>query len=501
MKKGFYSIGSIIILLLAAVIFVLVPAMSERSSGKQLPDYGSFNGRHIRYEEGSEFHKAVNELKDYYEAQGADFENEYAAMFYSQIFSQAFQNVIGSYALDYFTESTGYVVPTSALNRAIRKLDIYCDSNGQFSAAMYENYTDTEKRKTQESVVKNLTQMRSYEDLFGSMAEVGYAPIYGLKCSSGEIEFIRKMGEKKHAFDAVSFDMKNYPDSEKVAFGKAHTDLFVNYNLKVISCESEAKAKEVVKRINNSEITFEDAFTEYSKAYYGDPETGVLSASHKYQLETAVVKPEDLDSIISLSAGAISPVIETASGYCVFKATEVPSQPDFDDPQTIATVYSYLLTREKSVIEDYYANIAKDFASKAQRSSFEEAVAEFNVPVTNIDPMALNFNDTSLVGSTPIAPDSTLGSVTSNENFFKTAFKLKKNEISAPVVLSASNQVIVLKCTDIAMGGTSIEDSKTVIAPAIAQASKASINYSILQNDKIVNNATEFMAVFNNNKS
>ena len=51
MKKGFYSIGSIIILLLAAVIFVLVPAMSERGSGKQLPDYGSFNGRHIRYEE------------------------------------------------------------------------------------------------------------------------------------------------------------------------------------------------------------------------------------------------------------------------------------------------------------------------------------------------------------------------------------------------------------------------------------------------------------------
>ena len=51
------------------------------------------------------------------------------------------------------------------------------------------------------------------------------------------------------------------------------------------------------------------------------------------------------------------------------------------------------------------------------------------------------------------------------------------------------------------MGGTSIEDSKTVIAPAIAQASKASINYSILQNDKIVNNAAEFMAVFNNNKS
>lgn len=501
MKKGFYSIGSIIILLLAALIFVLVPAMSERGSGKQLPEYGRYNDKRISYEEGTEFFKAVNELKDYYEAQGVEFESEYGSIFYSQIFSQAFQNVVGSYALDYFTESTGYAVPTSAINRSIRKLDIYCDSEGKFSPAMYDNYTDTEKRKTQESIVKNLTQMRSYEDLFGTMAEVGYSPVYGLKCSSGEIEFIRKMGEKKYAFDAVTFDMKNYPESEKVAFGKAHPDLFVKYNLKVISCESESKAKEVVKRLNNSELTFEDAITEYSKAYYGDRETGVLSANRKFQLSTAVVKDEDLSSITSLTAGAISPVIETASGYCVFKATENPEQPDFEDPQTISLVYSYLLTREKSVIEDYYANIAKDFASKAQRTDFETAVAEYNVPVTEIAPMALNYNDSSLVGSSSVAPDSNLAGVMSNENFFKTAFKLKKDEISAPVVLSSSNMVVVLKCTDIGVGGTSIEDSKTVIAPAIDQASKASINYSILESDRIVNNADKFMAAFNGSKS
>lgn len=501
MKKSFYSIGSIIILLLAALIFVLVPAMSDRSSGKQLPDYGKYNGKHIRYEDGSEFHKAVNELANYYEAQGIDLNSEYASMFYSQIFDQAFQNVIGSYALEYFTESTGYAVPTSAINRTIRNLDIYRDSDGKFSAAMYDNYTETEKRKTQDNVVKNLVQMRSYEDLFGSMAEVGDAPIYGLKASSNEIEFIRKMGEKTYSFEAVSFDMKNYPDSQKVAFGKAHSDLFVSYNLKVISCDSESKAKEVVKRVNNSEITFEDAITEYSKGYYGDKETGVLAANHKYQLETAVVKPEDLEKITSLTAGSISPVIETASGYCVFKATEAPVQPDFEDAQTITTVYSYLLTREKSVIEDYYTSVAKDFVSKANSTDFYSAAEEFSVVVTPVAPFALNYNDTLLVGKSSLSSIPSLSYAASNENFFKTAFKLKKDEISAPVVLSSASEVVVLKCTDITTGGTAIENAKTVIAPAIDQASKASINYSILQSDRIVNNSGEFMAAFNNNKS
>lgn len=497
MKKSFYSIGSIIILILAAFAFVFAGAADGCSQKTGLPEYGSYKGKPIKYEDGSEFQKAVLELENYYEAQGVDLNSEYASMFYSQIFAQAFQNVVGSFALEYFTDSTGYTVPTAARDRTILNLSVYKDDQGKFSRELYDKYTTKEKLEVQESTVKQLKQMRSYEDMFGSLAEVGYSPIYGLKSSSNEIEFIRKMGEKEYSFDAVAFDMKSYPDSEKVAFGKAHSDLFVEYNLKVISCESEAKAKEVVKRISNSEITFEDAIVEYSKSYYGDPETGVLSANRKYQLSTAVVKPEDLDVITSLEPETISPVIETASGYCVFKSTGAPADPDFTDPQTITTVYSYLLTREKTVIEDYYSNIAKDFASKAKATDYKSAAAASGVSVTSVSPFALNYNDTVLIGKSQLSGDAVLSYAISNENFYKTAFKLKKDEISGPIVLSEANSVVVVKCTDIRNGGTSAENAKDVIAPAIDQASKSSINYSILESDNIKNNAAAFMAAFN----
>lgn len=501
MKKSFYSIGSIIILLLAALIFVAIPAMSGAADAQRLPDYGSYNGKPVRYEENTDFYNAANELFNYYENQGVDFSSEYASTFYAPIFQQAFQNTIGGFALEYFTESTGYKAPTTAVNRSMRKLDMFRDGSGEFSPAIYQSYTETEKRKAQLRVEKTLTQMRSYEDIFGSMAEVGYSSIYGLKPSSAEIEFIRKMGEKQFAFDAAAFDMKNFPEEEKVAFGKAHKDLFVKYNVRVISCESESKAKEVAKRLNNSEITFEDAITEYSKKYYGDPETGVVSANYRYQLSNAVVNEADVEKITSLKANEVSPVVETASGYCVFQATENPTEPDFTDADTVVAAYSYLLTREKSVIEDYYANVAKDFAAKAAATDFMSAAESFGATATSVNASALNYNDTVLIGRSMFSDDPVLRFAVTNENFYKTAYKLKKDEISAPVVLSGGNQVIVLKCTDITNGGTPSEDARTVIAPELDQASKTSINYSILASDKIKDNSAEFMKAFNGNKS
>ena len=501
MKKSFYSIGSIIILLFAALIFVLIPATTGAADSMfRLPDYGSYNGKPIRYEEKSDFYNAANEIRYSYEQQGVDFNSEYASTFYAQVFSQAFQNTIGSFALEYFTESTGYVVPDAAADRAMRRQSMFQDETGTFSKAIYESFSDTEKRKAREQVVKTLTQMRSYEDMFGSIAEVGDSYMYGLKSSSAEVEFIRKMGEKQYGFQAVAFDMKNYPDSEKAAFGKAHKDLFVKYNLKVLSCDTEAKAKEVLKRINNSEITFDDAITEYSTKYYGEPETGILSANYKFQLSNAVVNEADTEKLTSLAKDAVSPVIETASGWCIFKAFEEPTEPDFADASAITAVYSYLLTREKSVIEEYFTNIAKDFVSKAATMDFLTAARSFEgAQTTSVAPFALNYNDTVLIGKSSIGQDTILRYASTNENFFKTAFKLKKDEVSSPIILSGANQVVVLKCTDIVTGGTPAEEAKKVITPEIGMASKSSINYSILSSDKIKDNSEAFMTAFNGN--
>lgn len=503
MKKSFYSIGSIIILLLAAVIFVLVPAMADSTGTKRspYPDYGSFNGQAIRYDEGTDFFESVNEVFNYYESMGVDFSSEFASQFYGQIFSQAFTNVVGTKSLEYFTESSGYITPDSAISRSVKNLPDYKDGSGVYSPAKYQSYTEDERRSKQDQVEKGLKQMRSYEDIFGSMEEVGTSPIYGLKTSSNEVEFLRKMGEKQYAFEVAAFNLRDYPADEIESFGKNHKDLFVKYNLRVITCESQSKASEALKRLNNNEITFEDAIAEYSKGYYGDPNTGIISANYKYQIETAFINADDINKVTSLQANEYSPVIETISAYCVFQATEAPVQPQFENNSMNDAVFSYLLTREKSVVESYFVEKAKEFTAKASATSFDSAAKFFNVSVSTVAPSALNYNNGTIVGQSAIASNPDLSGALTNDNFLKTAYSLKSGAVSEPIVLNTADKVVVLKCTGITNGGTPAAEAKALIAPAINQASKESINHAILSSDRIKDNSHEFMAVFNGNKS
>lgn len=496
MKKGFYSIGSIIILLLAAIIFVLVPAAAGVSDSSPYPEYGSYNGKAIRYEENSPFFNAASQCRNEYEQRGYNFNDPtFASFLYSQVFEQAFTNVIGGYALTYFTESTGYKVPETAIDRRIKQQEQFLDISGEFSPALYESLSEADKKKLRKSIAEELTQIRSYEDIFGSLAEVGKRPLFGLKASTAEIDFVNKLSDKLYAFDAAAFDMSTYPDSEKVAFGNSHKDLFVKYNLKVISCDTEAKAKEVLKRINNSEITFEDAIPEYSTKHYGDPETGVLSANFKYQLDNAFTKAEDVSKVTSLATGDLSDILETASAWCIFKATEAPTEPNFNDEFTVSSVYDYLRTREKSVIENYFENQAKDFVAKANAEGFETACNTFPVKTNSYPAFALNYNNTSLIGHNPLSDDQLLSSAITTDELYKTAFKLKKDEISSPVVLSGSNIVVVFRCADIITAEKTADD-RDACANTINMSSKNSINSTILSSDKIKDNSAEFMKAF-----
>lgn len=497
MKKGFYSIGSIIILLLAAITFVLVPAISEKASGFTYPDYGSYNGRAIRFDEQSDFYKEANYIISQYEQNGVDFNSEESKFYYSYIFNQAFQRVVLKYSLEDFSKSIGYNVPKGTLIKFLKLQNVFKDQSGEYSEAIYKNATAAQKKEIYDALTTKLNCFRSEQDLYGSNELINNEPLFGLKKSSSEIDFIKKMSKKVQSFEVASFNLSNYPDSEKVAFGNAHKDIFKKLNLKVISCDSKEKANEVLKRIKNSEITFEDAITEYSTNYYGDEETGIIGASYKYQISNAVVNPGDEEKITSLAKDQYTDVIETPSAYCIFKSFDDPIEADFTDSKTISDVYEYLLTREKSIIEDYFTNLAKDFTAKAISTSFDQACSEFNVTKSDIPQVALNYGNETLIGKSFDQTDSIMNYVSTNDNFFKTAFKLKKDEISSPIVLSGSNKVIVLKCTGISELDLSNEESTNLISSELRNATNNSIRRAILTNDKVVDNSSEFMAAFN----
>ncbi len=494
MKKGLYSIGGFIILLIAAFIFVLVPAMAGGADGNRLPEYGSYNGVPIKFEEGTDFYNLANQTVQRMEQQGYNFNQDYASLYYSLAFTQAFNQVIGPMALRDMTLSTGWLAPETAVDRAL--INQYYNESGEFSQALYNATPDNKKRTYQEQTVNTLTAQRSYEDLFGSFASVGKDKLYGLKPSSAEIEFIRKMGNDVHEFEYVAFDMKVYPDEKTKEFGTKNSEKFTKYNMSVITLDDEAKAKDVLKRIKSSEITFEDAVTSYSTKTFGDGETGKVTMNRRYQIEGQFKDEEKAAPVFALAKDAVSEPVELNSGWALFKVTDAPVDADFDNAEDIQAATNYLYSKEKGIIQDYYTAQANDFIAAAATMGFDGACTKFEKTKVDVPAFAINWNNTTLVGRSSAEEKTELKGAMTNENFLSTAFKLGEGEVSAPVVLSSSNNIVVLRCAGIAQGGTSAEDAPRLIGEEIANADTVVVNSAIQNSPKIKSNSGKFMAVF-----
>lgn len=498
MKKGLYSIGGIVILLIAAFIFVLVPALAGGTSANRLPAYGSYDGVPIKFEEGTEFHSLAMQAVQRMEQQGYSFNGDYASFFYSMAFSQAFNQVVGPMALRDLTAKSGWIAPDTAVDRAL--INQFYNESGEFSQALYNATSDDTKRKNQEQVVKALDAGRSYEDLFGSFSSVKETKLYGLKTSSAELEFIRKMGSDVREFEYAAFSMKTLPDQEIKNFAQKNADKLAKYDLCVITVNDEAKAKDVLKRINNSEITFEDAVTSYSTKIAGDTENGKISQNRAYQIETLFKNKEQVSEITSLAKDAVSAPVELNSSWAIFKCLGDSAKIDVENDEDFQAAKTYLFANEKGFVQDYYTAKANDFIAAAAANGFNEACRKFEITKDTTPSFALNWNNQTLIGRSALEDKEALKGASINEAFLKAAFKLNKGEISAPLVLSSTDNVVVLRCVEVGQGGTAAEDAARLIGPEIANADSVVVNSAIQNSPKIKSNSAEFMAVFTGEK-
>ena len=150
---------------------------------------------------------------------------------------------------------------------------------------------------------------------------------------------------------------------------------------------------------------------------------------------------EDLNTVISLTKGSVSAVIQTKAGYSIFKNNGTVTAPDFDSEDMQKTVSTYISAYESTVIEDYFTEKAKSFIKNAKADNFK-AVAEANgAEVTDIEPFPLNYGNVDVLLKLD-SSSSELTNAEKNENFLQKAFALKMNEISEPIILN--NYVVVL---------------------------------------------------------
>lgn len=482
MKKGVYTIGSLIILLIAALIFVLVPIFQGGRMGKRLPSFGKYDGTEIRYEQDTNYYNYVARYAEYYKNNGIEI-NESNQIY---LFSYAFNATVTDIAYKKAVAKSGYKVPATAVNRAIKPY--FADEKGVFSQKIYNTSVNNNPNRVaalRQDIESSLTSNRYAEDSFGGQTAFGKTTLYGLKVSNAEVDFIQKIGNDQRTFNLVSFNMSDYPDSEKVAYGKANSDKFVKYDFSIITVADKSKASSLLKRINGNEITFADAVSESQKSYSND--SGKINSKYHYQIEKFLKNSEDMAKLSALEEDAISEPIETTVGWSIFKADSKSVQPDFSDTNTVKTVYNYLTANEFSHIEDYYKETAKAFASVAKARGFNAACRQYNVKNIAVPAFALNYGNLSVLSKIDTSLDGLSGADT-NRNLLKTAFSLKDGELSEPI--TNYRNILVLQLTKSAIASASPIPAEAMI-DELTNYDVSSAQTALLTSDKLENNVQD----------
>ena len=480
-KNTVYTLGSLIILLICAFCFVVLPAFEGRASQQpgDTPAFGKYNGKEIKYESGSDFADYVSQYGQMYQMYGQQLDQSA----YYQIFNQAFNSTVMKYAFTDAVEKSGYKVPVTAINREI--LPYFTDENGKYSSKDYRQAPEETKLKLRNFAESKLMANRFSDDNFGSTSEtLNLTALYGLKNSTGETDFIAKMNKEQRGFKIAVFSKSDYPLEKKLEFGKQNAAKFNKYDMSIITVEDKATADNVLKRINNSEITFDDAITEYSDKNYSST-NGALTNSYQYQIENILENKEDLASVTSLAIDAVSEVIQTKAGFSIFKNKADYVKPDFELDEIQRTISAYLSTYEANIIEDYFTEKANDFIKEAKTSNFDAAASKFGAKTSDVSKFPLNYGNVDILNSIDTSVEG-MANAETNENLLSKAFAIKLNDYTDPVVLN--NNIVVLQYT---VEGSSDDDE--VNPNLLSTYDENSATEAIMKSDKLENN---FLSVY-----
>lgn len=489
MKKKLLFIGSVVILIFAAITFVFIPAMSDGFAQKALV-FGKYGNKKIEYKPGTEFSNAVSNYTEMFRNQGTEL-NDYS---YFYIYNYAFNSAVQAIAYAESVKKSGYAPSAGAVSRAM--LPYFLDDNGNYSKEFYQSVPKEEINNLKVQLTNGLVWNRYSEDLLGSQKPVAGNRLFGLKVSENELNFIGNMGARKRSFDMAVFKKSNYPDSEVKSFGQENSEKFVKYNLSLISVKELSQAKKLLRQLQNEEIAFADAINEYSDKAYTEAD-GFLSSSFGYQIKEISKDEKAYNEIVSLGQDQVSGIIEINSGYGIFRSNLPPVQPDFNDSSMVDTVRTYISENEASKIEDFYIASAKEFASAASSKSFSSACSDFNCDYVSVPSFCLNYDSSSMFDGIPShIPE--LSSAASNENFLQKAFALKAGEVSEPVVLG--DNILVLKLTG-EQNDVVTDDKKDSIRTKIDDFDSSASQSTLLASKKVENRVSEvfFNDIMKNN--
>ena len=438
----FISIGTIFVLVIVIVAFVLVPTIGS-GMGK-MPDYtfGYYDKIPISYVPGNFFAQIYANYSQYYRNMGDMYNNIF---FEQQMWRNSYEAAAYRIAVLQEMKKSGYSVPTETIDKEVARQFI---ADGRFYSEAYDKY-DKNSRLSLWRMTADDVAVRMYQ-----------SDLEGLYKPEQAAQYIANMALVRRSFDLVSFPVNAYPDSEIASYAEEHADLFRQTHLSRITVVSgEREAKEILKSINEGATTFEDAARAHSQDSYSE-RGGDMGIKPVHELVQEIPDEKEREQVLALGKDQLSNVINIDKNWIIFRAEETVQPVDTNDPSIIDRVRSYIQTFELSRMEDWAINEADKFITLVNEKGFDEAVFENNLTRKSFGPIPINYGNVDLFESLSSASIPELSASSDNENFWKAAFGTKINTPSEPLV-QGSNVLVLYPTGEEQADQEAIESIKT----------------------------------------
>jgi hypothetical protein len=424
----FVFTGTVIILIIVIIAFVLVPAIVPEGGFGRGGDltFGYYNKVPIEYVAGGYFDVIQKRIAD---SQRSSISESNYQEINIQIWWEAFAATVVHTAILEEMRIAGYAAPVKAVDREVAQLPIF-QENGRFSAVRYQAY-DTNAR------------LNLWREMRDEIAKGHYiSDITGLLKPSQETAFISRMASPRRSFEMTAFSVDAYPDSEVISYAEENPGLFRSIHLSKITIKSgEGNARQVLNSIKEGTATFEEAATTQSEDTYAE-RGGDMGVKFAHELLLEAPAGEDREKILALQKGEYSDIIKVDSGWAFFRVEESVSPADTGDPAVLEKIRSYMKTFERGRMEEWTIARAEEFIALVRERGFDAAVIEQGLEKRSFGPLAVNYGGVDLFSSLAAQGVNEIAAAGTDELFWTTAFSTPVNTPSAPLVQGSSILVL-----------------------------------------------------------
>jgi hypothetical protein len=461
-------IGTVLVLVIVIVAFVVVPAIVPEAGRSEDLIFGYYNRVPIKYVPNNYFAQVQQSLFQNYLPAADDPNYMYTFL---QLWREAFEETVVYMGIQDEMKSAGYVVPEDVVDRQVAALP-YFQENGRFSPTKYRAMDNTTRmnlwRQVQESIV-----VQTY-----------YADMGSLKTNSNEASFIASMASPKRSFDIAIFPFSSYPESEVISYTQANPALFRVVRLSRISLTSgERDARRVLETVRSGVTTFEEAARASSTDWAADRggDIGMLLA---FELDYEIQDEQDRQRVVNLGRGEISDIVVTSSGWSFYRADEASQPPDVSDFALMERIRSYIMNNLRGRVEDWLIAEAERFTGRAREIGFSEAAWAENINQNSFGPIPRNYGDSILFSSVSSSGIPELSSASQNPLFWRVAFSTPLNTICEPLVVGDS-VIVLLPLEEVEEDESELEFIKSYYSYYVSSSTENSYRSYFLENEKL----------------